>query len=837
VPLRFEDKTIGGIIVCQYGAQASEYLERDKRILLSVADQVTGAIQISRLSEAEKEDARRMQVLQKASIEMLRIAQENEDHFWLTLLTIATSNFGLGFNRALLFQEEENYRRLRGRMGVGTESMEEATRDWERDERRNYNFQIFLKDLGTRRMHHTPFETAVRQIIIELSGEQDAISQVIKQKARVIVQPKDSRAILPKELTDNFSLTNSAVLPLRAGNQILGVVIVDNKHNRQPLNERSLDRLQTLLDNAGLVWQARREQKKSESLLDANYDILGEATDQSLQETLRVICKTARDFSGADWAIIFPMLQGEQQRFDVKNLGFDGELRTALTDAIVDSPHVGGVSMHVLKKGRLVINDIDDGNVITGRLNLSEHHFIKSECVKALIGVAVRNKDNEKPLGLLYLDYRQPRIFSRLEIRQALSFASLAGVAISNARRMDELHQRRQLRTAKEIAETIGTGLDLERTMEAVFQKLHDLFEKTRLCVLLYQSDIKALKFAPATLKFYKIQNPQYKRQDTFPLDQGSIVCRVAKMALHAKKVVCENVGDVRIDPDYLALNLKIQSELCVSLLSTKNELLGVLVLERDRLNGFDDADEDLVKTVAQQLSIAIERAQQSEELAFKSTVAAQTTWAADIAHEINNEVGQIRRWAYLLSEQLEEGSPLREYAKKIEESASLLSGAGPWSDQPPQIVELDQVLNRYLDNIVRNRDLIADFRGNAPGIYIRVNLLQFQHVLRQLVRNAARAMSNSRLKKLIVTTLLLDKSTVEILFQDSGPGIKKDVRLSIFQRPITTKGRGGYGLLLVRQMIEDMGGQIKLAPHQKGRGAIFSIRFPVANLKDWAVE
>ena len=63
-----------------------------------------------------------------------------------------------------------------------------------------------------------------------------------------------------------------------------------------------------------------------------------------------------------------------------------------------------------------------------------------------------------------------------------------------------------------------------------------------------------------------------------------------------------------------------IQSELCVSLMSTKNELLGVLVLERNELNAFKEADEDFVKTVAQQLNVAIERAQQSEELAFRTT-------------------------------------------------------------------------------------------------------------------------------------------------------------------------------------------------------------------------
>ena len=160
----------------------------------------------------------------------------------------------------------------------------------------------------------------------------------------------------------------------------------------------------------------------------------------------------------------------------------------------------------------------------------------------------------------------------------------------------------------------------------------------------------------------------------------------MARKALHTKKVEYENIGDVTRDDDYLPLSQKIQSELCVSLMNTRNELLGVFALERDRLDGFDNADEDLVKTVAQQLSVAIERAQSSEELAFRSIVAAQTAWAADIAHEINNEVGQIRNWAYLLREQLGD-SPLHEYVKKIEESASMLSSVGPWNDQPIQVI------------------------------------------------------------------------------------------------------------------------------------------------------
>jgi signal transduction histidine kinase len=290
-------------------------------------------------------------------------------------------------------------------------------------------------------------------------------------------------------------------------------------------------------------------------------------------------------------------------------------------------------------------------------------------------------------------------------------------------------------------------------------------------------------------------------------------------------------------DPEYLPLSSKILSEICVSLMSTRNELLGVLVLERYKLNGFDDADEDLVKTVAQQLSIAIERAQQSEELEFRTTVAAQMAWAADIAHEINNEVGQIRNWAYMLKDQLKDNPELQDFASKIEESASVLSSTGPWSDLPPQVVRLDLFLERNLRSLASQRNLAVEYKLDAPDMCIHVNPVEFQRVLRHLVRNAARAMSHSRIRKLVVSTCAINGDTVEILFQDSGPGISKDVQLSIFQRPITTKSRGGYGLLLVRQMIEDMHGQIRFVPQKKGQGAVFSIRFPIASIMDGTVE
>ncbi|MBV5350072.1 hypothetical protein JZU71_02630, partial [bacterium] len=72
-----------------------------------------------------------------------------------------------------------------------------------------------------------------------------------------------------------------------------------------------------------------------------------------------------------------------------------------------------------------------------------------------------------------------------------------------------------------------------------------EAFEETRLCVLLYDKRLKALKYAPAALKYYKINNPKYVGQDIFPLDGSTIACRVARKSLSSRTLALENVRDV----------------------------------------------------------------------------------------------------------------------------------------------------------------------------------------------------------------------------------------------------------------------------------------------------
>jgi K+-sensing histidine kinase KdpD len=85
--------------------------------------------------------------------------------------------------------------------------------------------------------------------------------------------------------------------------------------------------------------------------------------------------------------------------------------------------------------------------------------------------------------------------------------------------------------------------------------------------------------------------------------------------------------------------------------------------------------------------------------------------------------------------------------------------------------------------------------------------------------------------KRLIVTTQLVEKS-VEILIQDTGPGIPNHLVKKIFEEPIDKPvgSRGvGIGLVLARTIIETYEGSVRLLSTNK-HGTTMRVTLPVEN-------
>jgi signal transduction histidine kinase len=132
-------------------------------------------------------------------------------------------------------------------------------------------------------------------------------------------------------------------------------------------------------------------------------------------------------------------------------------------------------------------------------------------------------------------------------------------------------------------------------------------------------------------------------------------------------------------------------------------------------------------------------------------------------------------------------------------------------------------VFDGRLDGI----DVRADLAPDLP----RVNLDpdQFKRVVVNLVDNAAEAMRDAMVKRLIVVTRATSADSVELLIADTGCGISAGDKEKLFLPYFSTKGRGtGLGLAIVSHILSEHGGRIRVEDNRPS-GTRFFIEVPVA--------
>jgi signal transduction histidine kinase len=67
----------------------------------------------------------------------------------------------------------------------------------------------------------------------------------------------------------------------------------------------------------------------------------------------------------------------------------------------------------------------------------------------------------------------------------------------------------------------------------------------------------------------------------------------------------------------------------------------------------------------------------------------------------------------------------------------------------------------------------------------------------------------------------------VRIIVSDDGPGVSDEIRKRLFQKGASSRQGGGLGLYLSKQVVETIGGGIKLIESEPGTGATFEILLP----------
>ncbi|MBI3637253.1 MAG: PAS domain S-box protein, partial [Candidatus Rokubacteria bacterium] len=234
---------------------------------------------------------------------------------------------------------------------------------------------------------------------------------------------------------------------------------------------------------------------------------------------------------------------------------------------------------------------------------------------------------------------------------------------------------------------------------------------------------------------------------------------------------------------------------------------------------------------------LALDQAtRQSEKLTALGTL------AAGLAHELNNPLGiMISRIELMLLEndqgQLsdavrEDLDVLHRHAQRVSRLVhGLLSFARP---SVPERRPID--LNHVVDEIL----LLAEKQLSRTGIRTTAALDRglppvlgdfgaLQQVVLNLVTNAYQAMENGGDIRIVTRPAPDMSGWVELLVEDTGPGIPPDVVSKIFDPFYTTKPEGtGLGLSITYRIVHDHDGAVHV-DSTPGEGTTFRLRFPAA--------
>ncbi len=201
----------------------------------------------------------------------------------------------------------------------------------------------------------------------------------------------------------------------------------------------------------------------------------------------------------------------------------------------------------------------------------------------------------EEKLGFLYLLYAKERNFSPNELTYAKLTSRQISLAISKGvlleKTQEQLDELKALHTvALAMTEAIDEKTLLERTVESLGSSL-------------YRFNLAIILLAP------KLQ--VVKNSGAYQLDKDGIFSVISEGRGITGKVMhtgnIERIGDVRRDPQYIAALPSTCSEICVPI-KIGNKVSGVINVESDELNAFSERDEQLLTTVANQLSVALIR-------------------------------------------------------------------------------------------------------------------------------------------------------------------------------------------------------------------------------------
>ncbi len=462
-------------------------------------------------------------------------------------------------------------------------------------------------------------------------------------------------------------------------------------------------------------------------------------------------------------------------------------------------------------------------------------------------------------LGTLSIEADNTQRLSERDYKVCQALAEHIALAVSQALAYEREKRRlSQLTLLNHVGRDLSLALDVDTIVERVTGPV-------RKSLNFYSVNIGLIEDEKLVFRHVRVPSQPGKTCEyVYPLDTVSLCCYTARTG---EMIVCH---DVSTEPRFLFVEdiPDTKSEVILPL-RNGNEVIGVLDVESDGTRTIDDDDIILLKTLADQTSVALTNARrfqalqrQSAELNLTNRALAEANrlkseFLANVSHELRTPLNSIIGYVDMMQNGFygdiptDMDDPLERVFRNGRRLLALINDvldlanieAGRMHLMVEEALTAELISSLVLANKAAAEEnglkLLTEMLPGVPRI-IQTDIKRVQQVVGILLSNAIKFTHEGSVTISAGPALSsAGKTAFKISVIDTGIGIPASEFENIFEefRQIdgsSTRQYGGtgLGLALARRLVRQMGGKLEVAS-EVGHGSTFTLILPILPIPD----
>lgn len=429
---------------------------------------------------------------------------------------------------------------------------------------------------------HIDFETSVAKY-------------AVLNKAAVVVEDVESDTRFGRVNRSHYGSKSFACLPIKTSREIIGVLTLSSTDPEKVYNKTETDVLEPLLSIGAFTYEnllLSREQSDGRLYLEAMANLL-EIIGSSYRgsELLQAALAELTNFAPLEMALVFAC-DGKSTK-EIMLLEAWAENPTLLTRGTHYPVTPGGALDKVLQQQTTLILDNADTLRDESAIDLSGFQSVQSAIVAPL-------KIEGKVIGLLVLTAKERQAFSG-----AHRFADRAAACISLAVERNRLREavvkrNRELDSIRQIGSALASStFDITQVLNYTMEMIRLLMNVENGTLFLVNENM--LEFAVAF-------NNDKKQRKPMELKLGQGIPGYVAARGEAMMVNKDHDTSLFMPEQDTSQATVVRSALCVPMIS-QGKVIGVIEVLNKTNGDFVPDDQDLLKSIASSVSIAIENA------------------------------------------------------------------------------------------------------------------------------------------------------------------------------------------------------------------------------------